>query len=206
VLNKNIVSNGGRLLNDAGVNGAGGERDAGGREHAGGDDRREFDTDRAGERDGRNREERDGGPDPARSNSYTGSTIVNVNFLRGNVDGLQGVFVINATGNGTGVVYQNSADGSSRATFTGPGNLLAGTGLGTNVVTLATANTYDGFTALNAGVFRVTHPLALGSTLNGTYVDGGTRVGHIDLAGDITVLTSTSARSGGRAGTTRRTC
>jgi autotransporter-associated beta strand protein len=120
-------------------------------------------------------------------NTYTGGTTVNAGFIRGSADSLQGNFIINATGAGTGVVYQNTADGVSRATFTGAGNLLAGTALGTNVVTLALPNSYEGFTALNAGVFRVANNMALGGTSVGTYLDGGTRTGQLQLSNDVTV-------------------
>jgi autotransporter-associated beta strand protein len=120
-------------------------------------------------------------------NNYSGSTTVNAGFLRGTVDGLQGQIVIAVTGTGTGVVYQNTADGVSRATFSGPGNLLAGTGLGTNIVTLPVANSYGGLTAMNAGVFRLANGMALGATNVGTYPDGGARTGQVQLSNNITV-------------------
>jgi autotransporter-associated beta strand protein len=120
-------------------------------------------------------------------NTYSGGTTINAAFLRGNVDSLQGNIVINATGPGTGAVYQNTPDGASRATFSGPGNLFAGANLGTNVVTLGMPNAHEGFTAINAGAFRVTNGMALGGTNVGTYVDGGGRTGQLQLAGDVTV-------------------
>jgi autotransporter-associated beta strand protein len=72
-------------------------------------------------------------------------------------------------------------------TLSGTGSLSGTTGLvksGTNTLTLATANTYSGPTAIDAGVVTLQHANALGSATGGTTVATNAR---LELEGNITV-------------------
>ena len=72
-------------------------------------------------------------------------------------------------------------------TLSGTGSLAGTTGLvksGTATLTLATANTYSGPTAIDAGVVTLQHATALGSATGGTTVANNAR---LELEGNITV-------------------
>ena len=72
-------------------------------------------------------------------------------------------------------------------TLSGTGSLSGTTGLvksGTATLTLATANTYSGPTAIDAGVVTLQHATALGTATGGTTVANNAR---LELEGNITV-------------------
>ncbi|NLE38386.1 MAG: hypothetical protein GX621_10215, partial [Pirellulaceae bacterium] len=73
--------------------------------------------------------------------------------------------------------------------FSGTGSLTGGTGItktGTGMLTINTANTFDGVVNINGGAVRLGNAAALGSTVGGTVVNGGTMLspgGTLDMFG-----------------------
>ncbi len=86
-------------------------------------------------------------------------------------------------------------------TLSGTGSLSGTTGLvksGTNTLTLATANTYSGPTAIDAGVVTLQHATALGSATGGTTVTNNARLeleGNITVTGEPLTLSGTGGSS-----------
>jgi len=80
----------------------------------------------------------------------------------------------------SGSFYLNGA-------LSGAGGLVKS---GAQIAVLSGDNTYEGTTAVNAGILRISHPHALGSTLAETTVADGSR---LELAGNITVTGETAS-------------
>ena len=81
----------------------------------------------------------------------------------------------------------NAASGSFylNGVLSGAGGLVKS---GAQIAVLGGDNTYEGTTAVNAGILRISHPRALGSTLAATTVADSSR---LELAGNITVTGET---------------
>jgi fibronectin-binding autotransporter adhesin len=123
------------------------------------------------------------------ANTYSGGTTVSAGVLRGNATSLQGNIVNNAT-----VTFDQAGVGTS-GTYAGA---MSGTGvlrkIGDGELVLASANTYQGGTSIDAGTLTASASGALGS--GPVNVGGGAGLlftGNAD-AGAVTI--TTAARSG----------
>lgn len=129
--------------------------------------------------------------------------------------GLRLVTGIGVTGTGSIVNSHPTTEGEvifdqmGESTYSG---LLGGPSAGTNAdklvsirkagagtLTLNSANTYSGWTSVDAGILRLTHANALGSTVSGTIVSNGA---SLQLQNSITVLNESLAISGTGVGAT----
>jgi len=110
------------------------------------------------------------------ANSYSGGTLVSAGTLIGDTTSLQRSITNNAS-----VTFNQSTNGTYAGVMSGTG-LLSKTNSGTLI--LSGANSYDGVTAVNAGVLNIQNGSALGSTTGGTTVAAGAQ---LQLQGGITV-------------------
>ena len=94
-------------------------------------------------------------------------------------------------------VLQGNGNGSIGGIISGNAALTKST-TGNGTWTLGGANTYSGLTTISAGVIRVTHNQALGSTAAGTTVANGAQ---LELSGGITVTGESLTISGSGTGT-----
>ncbi len=95
-------------------------------------------------------------------------------------------------------------DDPASYTVTGTGAIAGSTGIvksGTGTLTLATANTYTGSTAVNSGVLVLGNPAALGSTISGTTVSSGAvlDLNGQSVGGESLMLAGTLRNSSGSA-------
>jgi len=113
----------------------------------------------------------------ATGNNLTGNTPFGATFV--NYTTLNGPGTLNVGNNGTGVgtltLAGTVADGGSAGSLTKSGS---------GTLVLPTANTYTGTTTVSAGVLRITHGQALGTTAGGTVVADGAA---LQLDGNIAV-------------------
>ncbi len=121
------------------------------------------------------------------SGSGVGSGLVrvetNATFALGNGSASGSIAATAITNNGT-VVLDRSDDLTLNTLIEGDGGLTKNN---TNIVTLATANTYKGNTSIGAGALRVSHPAALGSAAGPTTIQNDPTA-RLELIGGVTLL------------------
>jgi len=117
------------------------------------------------------------------TNSYTGNTSISAGTLNltGSLSGGGAV----AT-SGTGILSQGAASVISGA------SAVTQSSSGTSI--LAGSNSYSGLTTVNAGVLQVNHANALGSTTNGTTLNGSD--GSVNFLGTVLDLNGVAIGSG----------
>ena len=126
------------------------------------------------------------------NNTYSGGTTINAGTLEisstGRLGG--GSYAQNIVNNGA-LIYSGTNSQVLSGVLSGSGALTQNNSSST--LTLAGSNTYSGNTTVSAGVLRIQHANALGSTNNGTVVTNGASV---QLQGGITVASETLTLNG----------
>lgn len=135
-------------------------------------------------------------PDGSGKGNVTLGGTLDLNGFDETINGLSGSGVVDNTAASTASVLTigaNNAAGNFSGTLQNSGSSasLALTKNGTGALTLSSANTHSGLTTINGGAVTIQNAGALGSTVEGTVVNG-TSTGNaanarLDLSGGITV-------------------